>query len=188
VGSQRTRTIADTGSDAGAFGGVGVGAGIEVRGDGTVAEALGHVLAPRNREQRMVFVGPETQGSVAGPVASEGAGDRSDQFTSQSFKAPTTRGGFRATIELFSLGILASRFGVCRIGKDTQFSRHWLRLRRAKQVALISQGPDIGSAVNPRFGRAPYLLVVDTDSGEFTTHDSRYHFGGAIGRRVLPAP
>ena len=40
------------------------------------------------------------------------------------------------------------------------------------KVAVTSQGPDLRSQVDPRFGRARYFIVVDTDSGEFTAHDN----------------
>jgi predicted Fe-Mo cluster-binding NifX family protein len=40
------------------------------------------------------------------------------------------------------------------------------------KVAVTSQGPDSSSQVDPRFGRARYFIVVDTDSGEFTAHDN----------------
>ena len=40
------------------------------------------------------------------------------------------------------------------------------------KVAVTSQGPDLSSQVDPRFGRARYFIVVDTDSGEFTAHDN----------------
>ena len=40
------------------------------------------------------------------------------------------------------------------------------------KVAVTSQGPELSSQVDPRFGRARYFVVVDTDSGEFTAHDN----------------
>ena len=40
------------------------------------------------------------------------------------------------------------------------------------KVAVTSQGPDLNSPVDPRFGRAPYFVVVNTDTGEFTAHDN----------------
>jgi len=35
------------------------------------------------------------------------------------------------------------------------------------KVAICSQGPDLGSEVDPRFGRCPYFIVVDPDTREF---------------------
>ncbi len=40
------------------------------------------------------------------------------------------------------------------------------------KVAVTSQGSDFHSQVDPRFGRARYYIVVDTDSGEFAAHDN----------------
>ena len=40
------------------------------------------------------------------------------------------------------------------------------------KVAVTSQGPDLNSQVAVRFGRAPYLLIVDTTSGEFAVRDN----------------
>ena len=34
------------------------------------------------------------------------------------------------------------------------------------KIIISSSGPDLDSAVNPRFGRAPYLLVIDSSTGE----------------------
>lgn len=35
------------------------------------------------------------------------------------------------------------------------------------KIAVPSSGPDLESAVDPRFGRCAYLLFVDTDTLEF---------------------
>lgn len=32
------------------------------------------------------------------------------------------------------------------------------------KIAISASGPDLESQVNPRFGRAPYFLVVDTET------------------------
>ncbi|MBI4773664.1 MAG: NifB/NifX family molybdenum-iron cluster-binding protein [Deltaproteobacteria bacterium] len=40
------------------------------------------------------------------------------------------------------------------------------------KIAVSSKGPDITSEVDPRFGRAKYILVVETDSGEVETLDN----------------
>jgi predicted Fe-Mo cluster-binding NifX family protein len=40
------------------------------------------------------------------------------------------------------------------------------------KVAVTSQGPDLDSQVALRFGRAPYLLIVDTTSGEVALRDN----------------
>ena len=35
------------------------------------------------------------------------------------------------------------------------------------KVAISSSGPDLSSQVDPRFGRAPYILIVDSDTMEY---------------------
>lgn len=40
------------------------------------------------------------------------------------------------------------------------------------QIVITTQGPNLDSPVDPRFGRAQHFLVVDTESGVFTPHDN----------------
>ena len=40
------------------------------------------------------------------------------------------------------------------------------------KIAVTSQGKDLDSPVDPRFGRAAYILVVDTTSFEFEVLDN----------------
>ena len=59
------------------------------------------------------------------------------------------------------------------------------------KVAVTSQGPDLTSEVDPRFGRAKYIIIVDTETGAFTAHDnsanvnSSHGAGIQAGRRVV---
>ena len=55
------------------------------------------------------------------------------------------------------------------------------------KVAVTSQGPSLESPVDPRFGRAKYLLVVDTDTGGFTAEDNAQNAGAAQGAGVQAA-
>ena len=32
------------------------------------------------------------------------------------------------------------------------------------KIAITAKGPDVTSAVDPRFGRAPFILIVDTET------------------------
>jgi len=47
------------------------------------------------------------------------------------------------------------------------------------KLAVTSQGPDLDSLIYIRFDLAKYFVVVDTDSGEFTTHDNSENRGGS---------
>ena len=50
------------------------------------------------------------------------------------------------------------------------------------KVCVTSQGPDLNSSVDPRFGRAQYFLFVDTDSLEFEAIDNENINGtGGVG-------
>jgi len=52
------------------------------------------------------------------------------------------------------------------------------------KVAVTAQGRDLNSQVDPRFGRARYFVVVDTDSGEFTAHDNAKNVNAVQGAGV----
>lgn len=40
------------------------------------------------------------------------------------------------------------------------------------KIAVTSQGPNLASPVDPRFGRARYFVVVETESDRVTAHDN----------------
>jgi len=52
------------------------------------------------------------------------------------------------------------------------------------KVAITSQGADMDSPVDPRFGRAKYFVVVDTETGEFTTHDNTTNLNAMQGAGI----
>ena len=37
------------------------------------------------------------------------------------------------------------------------------------KIAITASGPDLNSQVDPRFGRAPYFIIVDPESSDFET-------------------
>ena len=55
------------------------------------------------------------------------------------------------------------------------------------KVTVTSQEPDLDSQVDPRFGRAKFLIVVDTDTGEFTTHDNTQNLNAVQGAGIQAA-
>ena len=55
------------------------------------------------------------------------------------------------------------------------------------KVAITSQGPDIADKVDPRFGRAKFFIVVDTDTGKFTTHDNAQNLNAVQGAGIQSA-
>jgi len=55
------------------------------------------------------------------------------------------------------------------------------------KLAVTSQGPDFDSQVDPRFGRARYFVVVDTDSGGFAAHDNTKNVDALQGAGIQAA-
>jgi len=55
------------------------------------------------------------------------------------------------------------------------------------KVAVTSQGSVLSSELDPRFGRAKYFVVVDTESGEFSAHDNGTNLDAAHGAGVQAA-
>ncbi len=52
------------------------------------------------------------------------------------------------------------------------------------RIAVTSQGSDLNSQVDPRFGRAQHFIVVDTDSGEVSVHDNAQNRAAAQGAGI----
>lgn len=55
------------------------------------------------------------------------------------------------------------------------------------RIAISSTGPEETSPVDSRFGRAPWLFVFDTESGETTTIDNTENAQGRSGVGVTTA-
>ncbi|KIX12196.1 NifB/NifX family molybdenum-iron cluster-binding protein [Dethiosulfatarculus sandiegensis] len=55
------------------------------------------------------------------------------------------------------------------------------------KVAVSSQGKELESQVDPRFGRAAYFLVVDTDSMDFVVLDNTQTRGMSHGAGIQAA-
>ena len=55
------------------------------------------------------------------------------------------------------------------------------------KIAVTSQGPDLDSPMDPRFGRAKYFLVVDTDSAQFAVHPNEVNLNAVQGAGIQTA-
>jgi len=55
------------------------------------------------------------------------------------------------------------------------------------KVVVTSQGPDLASEVDPRFGRAKFFIVVDTETGEFAAHDNAQNLDAVQGAGIQAA-
>ena len=52
------------------------------------------------------------------------------------------------------------------------------------KIAITSQGPDLASQVDSRFGRAKIFIVLDTDTDEFSAHDNTQNMNAAQGAGI----
>ncbi len=55
------------------------------------------------------------------------------------------------------------------------------------KIAVTSQGKSLDSPIDPRFGRAPYFLIVDTESLEFEVVDNSVNMGAFKGAGIQAA-
>jgi predicted Fe-Mo cluster-binding NifX family protein len=59
--------------------------------------------------------------------------------------------------------------------------------RQSMKVAVTSQGEDMSSEVDPRFGRAAYFIVIDTETGAATAHENSQNLNAAQGAGIQAA-
>jgi predicted Fe-Mo cluster-binding NifX family protein len=52
------------------------------------------------------------------------------------------------------------------------------------KLAVTAAGPDLDAPVDPRFGRAKYFLVVDTDSSEVIVIDNEVNLAATQGAGI----
>jgi predicted Fe-Mo cluster-binding NifX family protein len=55
------------------------------------------------------------------------------------------------------------------------------------KVAVTSQGKDLASEIDPRFGRAKWFLIIDTETGEFESYDNALNLNAAQGAGIQTA-
>ncbi len=55
------------------------------------------------------------------------------------------------------------------------------------KVAVTSTGVDLDSQVDPRFGRAPYILIVDSETFEFEALDNKENVNALKGAGIQTA-
>lgn len=52
------------------------------------------------------------------------------------------------------------------------------------KLAVTSQGRELNSPVDPRFGRAKYFIVIDTETGDFSAADNSRNLNAAQGAGI----
>ena len=55
------------------------------------------------------------------------------------------------------------------------------------KVVVTSQGPDMTSQLDPRFGRAKFLILVDTENSEFNSHSNSQNLSAMQGAGIQAA-
>ena len=55
------------------------------------------------------------------------------------------------------------------------------------KIIVTSEGSGLDSRVDPRFGRAKHFILVDTDTGEFSSHDNTQNFNAPQGAGIQAA-
>lgn len=55
------------------------------------------------------------------------------------------------------------------------------------KIAVTSKGQDLDSEVDPRFGRAAYILIVDSETSEYKTLDNRENVNALKGAGIQAA-
>jgi predicted Fe-Mo cluster-binding NifX family protein len=58
------------------------------------------------------------------------------------------------------------------------------RKRQKMKVAVTAQGNELSSEIDLRFGRAKWLIVVDTETGDFQVHDNAVNLNAVQGAGV----
>lgn len=52
------------------------------------------------------------------------------------------------------------------------------------KIAVTAQNKELSSEIDLRFGRAQWLIVVDTESGDFQAHDNEVNLNAAQGAGI----
>ncbi len=55
------------------------------------------------------------------------------------------------------------------------------------KVIVTAQGATVESSVDPRFGRAKYFILADTETGAITVHDNSQNLNAAQGAGIQAA-
>ncbi len=55
------------------------------------------------------------------------------------------------------------------------------------KIAITTQGKDLDSQLDPRFGRAKSLLVVDTETNQFQAYDNTVNLNASSGAGIQTA-
>ena len=52
------------------------------------------------------------------------------------------------------------------------------------KIVVTSQGKELSSEIDPRFGRAKWLVVIDTETSDFQVHDNTVNLNAVQGAGI----
>jgi len=55
------------------------------------------------------------------------------------------------------------------------------------KIAITTEGQDLSSRLDPRFGRAKWLIAIDTDTDRFEVHDNTVNLNAPSGAGIQTA-
>ena len=55
------------------------------------------------------------------------------------------------------------------------------------KIAITTRGQDLSSQLDPRFGRAKWLILVDVETGQFEVHDNTVGLNASSGAGIQTA-
>jgi predicted Fe-Mo cluster-binding NifX family protein len=55
------------------------------------------------------------------------------------------------------------------------------------KIVITAEGPNMESPIDPRFGRAKYFLLIDSETGSSTAHDNAQNLNAAQGAGIQAA-
>lgn len=68
--------------------------------------------------------------------------------------------------------------------EEQSLSRTKKGRKEKMRIAITGQGKDLSSYVDPRFGRAKWLIIVDTETGDFQAHDNSVNLNAVQGAGI----
>jgi predicted Fe-Mo cluster-binding NifX family protein len=73
---------------------------------------------------------------------------------------------------------------ISRYRRGQSLSRAKKKRKEKLRIAVTAEGKELSSEIDLRFGRAKFLLVVDTESGDFVVHDNQLNLNAVQGAGI----
>lgn len=66
-------------------------------------------------------------------------------------------------------------------------NKYILRKGKKMKIAMTTQGQDLASSLDPRFGRTKWIILVDTDNDNFELFDNAVNLNASSGAGIQTA-